>query len=221
MNHWSDQWQVERAPNQADTVTFWRGLWSEPVNHSEGSWTEVVASQCTSITPMNPVIITPGDVAEAVCRASNWKSPGLDRLHHYWLKGFVCWQDWRSDVKSKAAKIRRAQQQTGGGPGPAPSSAMEESLMAFIGHKAAEGLAVADTLEIPEGVAEVEAGGDEDIHNPVVDDRKTTKKQDRLEECLEVQAAAMNTLSQSMNNLAAAINNFAAALKSIANKSDK
>ncbi|CAG4938847.1 unnamed protein product [Parnassius apollo] len=46
-----------------------------------------------------------------------------------WIK---CWQDWRSDVKSKAAKIRRAQQQTGGEPEPAPLSAMEESLMAFI-----------------------------------------------------------------------------------------
>ncbi|CAG5037574.1 unnamed protein product [Parnassius apollo] len=77
------------APNQADTVAFWRGLWSEPVNHSEGPWTEVVASQCASITPMDPVIITPDDVAEAVRRAPNWKSPGLDGLHHYWLKGFM------------------------------------------------------------------------------------------------------------------------------------
>ncbi|CAG5036247.1 unnamed protein product [Parnassius apollo] len=77
------------APNQADTVEFWRGLWSEPVNHSEGPWTEVVASQCAGITPMDPVIITPDDVAEAVRRAPNWKSPGLDGLHHYWLKGFM------------------------------------------------------------------------------------------------------------------------------------
>ncbi|CAG5057360.1 unnamed protein product [Parnassius apollo] len=77
------------APNQADTVAFWRGLWSEPVNHSEGPWTEVVASQCTGITPMDPVIITPDDVAEAVRRTPNWKSPGLDGLHHYWLKGFM------------------------------------------------------------------------------------------------------------------------------------
>ncbi|CAG5027115.1 unnamed protein product [Parnassius apollo] len=52
------------APNQADTVAFWRGLWSEPVNHSEGPWTEVVASQCAGITPMDPVIITPDDVDE-------------------------------------------------------------------------------------------------------------------------------------------------------------
>ncbi|CAG5021655.1 unnamed protein product [Parnassius apollo] len=77
------------APNQADTVAFWRSLWSEPVNHSEGPWAEVVASQCAGIRPMDPVIITPDDVAEAVRRAPNWKSPGLDGLHHYWLKGFM------------------------------------------------------------------------------------------------------------------------------------
>ncbi|CAG5031072.1 unnamed protein product [Parnassius apollo] len=62
---------------KANTVAFWRGLWSEPVNHSEGPWTEVVASQGASITPMDPVIITPDDVAEAVRRAPNWKSPGI------------------------------------------------------------------------------------------------------------------------------------------------
>ncbi|CAG4960393.1 unnamed protein product [Parnassius apollo] len=77
------------VPNQADTVAFWRSLWSEPVNHNEGPWTEVVARQCAGITPMDPVIITPEDVAEAVRRAPNWKSPGLDGLHHYWLKGFM------------------------------------------------------------------------------------------------------------------------------------
>ncbi|CAG4930533.1 unnamed protein product [Parnassius apollo] len=77
------------APNQADTVAFWRSLWSEPVNHIEGPWKEVVASQCPGMTPMDPVIITPDDVPEAVRRAPNWKSPGLDGLHHYWLKGFM------------------------------------------------------------------------------------------------------------------------------------
>ncbi|CAG5030273.1 unnamed protein product [Parnassius apollo] len=53
------------ATNQADTVAFWRSLWSKPVNHNEGPWTEVVARQCAGITPMDPVIITPDDVAEA------------------------------------------------------------------------------------------------------------------------------------------------------------
>ncbi|CAG5055574.1 unnamed protein product [Parnassius apollo] len=77
------------VPNHANMVAFWRSLWSEPVNHNEGPWTEVVASQCAGITPMDPVIITPDDVAEAVRRAPNWKSPGLNGLHHYWLKVFM------------------------------------------------------------------------------------------------------------------------------------
>ncbi|CAG4935024.1 unnamed protein product [Parnassius apollo] len=77
------------VPNQADTVAFWRSLWSEPKNHNEGPWMEVGASQCASIMPRDPVSITPDDVAEAVRRAPNWKSPGLDELHHYWLKAFV------------------------------------------------------------------------------------------------------------------------------------
>ncbi|CAG5016602.1 unnamed protein product [Parnassius apollo] len=76
-------------PDQADTIAFWRGLWSEPINYSEGSWIEVVTTQGASVTPMNPITITPEDVAEAVRRAPNWKRPGLDRLNHYWLKGFV------------------------------------------------------------------------------------------------------------------------------------
>ncbi|CAG5038205.1 unnamed protein product [Parnassius apollo] len=99
------------APNQADMVAFWRSLWSEPVNHNEGPWTEVVASQCASITPMDPVIITPDDVAEAVRRAPNWKSPGLDGLHHYWLKGFM------SDQKRIYKSLERLEV-CGEGPGP-------------------------------------------------------------------------------------------------------
>ncbi|CAG4995622.1 unnamed protein product [Parnassius apollo] len=54
-NHWSDQRYVERAqePHQANTVAFWRSLWSEPVNHSEGPWTEVVANRVRYILRSN------------------------------------------------------------------------------------------------------------------------------------------------------------------------
>ncbi|CAG4949093.1 unnamed protein product [Parnassius apollo] len=92
------------APNQADNVAFWRGLWSEPVNHNEGPWREIVASQCASTTPMDPVIITPDDVAQAVRRAPNWKSPGLDGLHHYWLKGACTLSKMYVLIRSKKDK---------------------------------------------------------------------------------------------------------------------
>ncbi|CAG5015590.1 unnamed protein product [Parnassius apollo] len=60
-----------QGPDQADIIAFWRGLWSEPVNHSEGPWMKVAASQGASVTPMDPITITPEDVAEAVRRAPN------------------------------------------------------------------------------------------------------------------------------------------------------
>ncbi|CAG4955511.1 unnamed protein product [Parnassius apollo] len=62
-----------QGPDQADIIAFWRGLWSEPVNHSEGPWMEVGASQGASVMPMDPITITPEDVAEVVRRAPNWK----------------------------------------------------------------------------------------------------------------------------------------------------
>lgn len=62
-----------------------------------------------------------------------------------WLnhKNFVLqsWQDWRSDVKAKSAKIKRSLNGTGGGP---PTkiilTPLEEELMAFLGQVVAEGL---------------------------------------------------------------------------------
>ncbi|CAG5024194.1 unnamed protein product [Parnassius apollo] len=46
-----------QGPDQADIIAFWRGLWSDPVNHSEGPWMEVVASQGASVT--HPTLWTP------------------------------------------------------------------------------------------------------------------------------------------------------------------
>ncbi|CAG5057835.1 unnamed protein product [Parnassius apollo] len=66
-----------QGPDQADIIAFWRGLWSEPVNHSEGPWMEVVASQGASVTPMDPITITPEDVAEAVRKSGARRAASL------------------------------------------------------------------------------------------------------------------------------------------------
>ncbi|CAH2088774.1 unnamed protein product [Euphydryas editha] len=78
-------------PNTADLVAFWRNIWSREVEHEEGPWIAAVQEACARIEPMNPITISSENVADAVRRAPNWKSPGIDGLHHYWLKGFsVC-----------------------------------------------------------------------------------------------------------------------------------
>ncbi|CAH2094526.1 unnamed protein product [Euphydryas editha] len=78
-------------PNTADLAAFWRNIWSREVEHEEGPWIAAVQEACARIEPMNPIAISSENVADAVRRAPNWKSPGVDGLHHYWLKGFsVC-----------------------------------------------------------------------------------------------------------------------------------
>ncbi|CAH2084520.1 unnamed protein product [Euphydryas editha] len=78
-------------PNTADLVAFWRNIWSREVEHEEGPWIAAIQEACAGIEPMNPIAISSENVADAVRRAPNWKSPGADGLHHYWLKGFsVC-----------------------------------------------------------------------------------------------------------------------------------
>ncbi|XP_052738597.1 uncharacterized protein LOC112058219 [Bicyclus anynana] len=75
-------------PNPADLIAFWRNIWSREVEHDEGPWISAIEETCAAIRPMNPVAISTEDVVGAVRRAANWKSPGPDGLHHYWLKAF-------------------------------------------------------------------------------------------------------------------------------------
>lgn len=69
---------------------FWRGIWSVPVEHTEGDWMNTVRRECETIEPMGPVTIDPEDVSCAIRAAQNWKSPGPDGLHNFWIKWFRC-----------------------------------------------------------------------------------------------------------------------------------
>ncbi|XP_062532919.1 uncharacterized protein LOC134201693 [Bombyx mori] len=79
---------VTERPAGQEMVTFWRNLWSRPVEHVEGSWMQVIEDSCAGIPPMSPVTISKGDIKAAVCSSSHWKSPGCDGLQLYWLKSF-------------------------------------------------------------------------------------------------------------------------------------
>ncbi|KAJ1518909.1 hypothetical protein ONE63_011481 [Megalurothrips usitatus] len=80
---------------------------------------------------------------------------GATKASDKWLKA---WQDWRSDVKSKAAKIKRHANGTGGGPALKVSlTPMEEELLAYLGDAAVSGHAVIDILDVPLETTYVEA----------------------------------------------------------------
>ena len=75
-----------RLPDPSVMHSFWHDIWSTPVSHNEGDWISVVERACESIEEMGAISICPLDVLNAIRPASNWKSPGPDGLHNFWLK---------------------------------------------------------------------------------------------------------------------------------------
>lgn len=71
-------------------------------------------------------------------------STGVTKSDDKWLKS---WQDWRSDVKSKAALLKREINKTGGGSIKAkPLTPLEEQLLGFLGPNIVSGHDVLDAL---------------------------------------------------------------------------
>ena len=73
-------------PSKDNTNNFWRNIWSIPVSHTEGDWIREIERICEPIEVMPAIRIYTEDVANAVRRMPNWKSPGPDGLHNFWLK---------------------------------------------------------------------------------------------------------------------------------------
>lgn len=69
-----------------EEVAFWRKHRSQPGNHKEGPWFEAVVGACVDVTPVIPINISEKDVVATIRTTPIWKSPGPNRLHHYWLK---------------------------------------------------------------------------------------------------------------------------------------
>ena len=75
-------------PNSDAMSNFWRSIWSAPIIHTDGVWMSIVKEKCAMVEQMVPVSITAEDVSCAIRPASNWKCPGPDGLHNFWLKWF-------------------------------------------------------------------------------------------------------------------------------------
>ncbi|XP_050554711.1 uncharacterized protein LOC126911475 [Spodoptera frugiperda] len=76
-------------PDADVTTSFWRSIWSAPVCHTEGDWIEKVRQKCELVPEMEQISITTEDVSNAAYPLANWKAPGPDGLHNFWLRWFT------------------------------------------------------------------------------------------------------------------------------------
>jgi len=74
-------------PQVDDTLLFWKQLWENPCQHDPSLLTHVKPKihPCESMTPP---VITHDLFLYATSRIKNWKAPGPDGLHGFWIKQF-------------------------------------------------------------------------------------------------------------------------------------
>lgn len=75
-------------PPLDDTLKFWKELWENPCQ-LDISILPHINEALGSVDSMNVPVITAEIFAYAVSRIKNWKAPGPDCLHGYWLKRFT------------------------------------------------------------------------------------------------------------------------------------
>ena len=69
---------------------FWSKLWDNPVDHKRNAeWIMTVEKELGNVTQQGNINITKEDVSIHLRKMPNWKVPGPDGLHGFWLKKFT------------------------------------------------------------------------------------------------------------------------------------
>lgn len=80
----------QHPPSKEDLETFWGGLWSNPVEHNKNAkWIEEEIKKHKETPDMTWEEVTREEVTRVSSKVHNWKAPGLDNIHNYWLKSLV------------------------------------------------------------------------------------------------------------------------------------
>lgn len=81
---------IKEAPCMAEVQTFWENVWSRPTEHnSEAEWIKEELDATQHLESMPEIVIDKIDIEIAIGRTLNWKTPGPDKIHNYWLKYFT------------------------------------------------------------------------------------------------------------------------------------
>ena len=75
-------------PPKRETEMFWKNIWEKETTHNnQADWLEKLKKEHnTKITPQENIIITEQDLKYKTRQMKNWRAPGPDMLHAFWLK---------------------------------------------------------------------------------------------------------------------------------------
>ena len=76
-------------PDKEKTREFLSGIWEKNVKHSKNAdWIQKVAEEMDSSKQQN-IDITPTKIKKRIRKISNWKTPGPEGVHGYWINMLV------------------------------------------------------------------------------------------------------------------------------------
>ena len=65
-------------------------LWNSTIDHDRNAeWLMTVEKELECVTQQGNINISKADVSMHLRKMPNWKAPGPDKLHGFWLKKFT------------------------------------------------------------------------------------------------------------------------------------
>jgi len=77
-----------QTPQMKEMENYWKEIWSNPKDYRESEWIKEIEEENSEIPQMNSINVMKEDLAEALKKSHNWKSPGQDKIHNFWYKNF-------------------------------------------------------------------------------------------------------------------------------------
>jgi hypothetical protein len=79
--------EQNKPPNPEEAVQFWSELWGNEVDHKKSAnWISEMKKETSNIETQHMISINAEKITKATRRMKNWKAPGPDQIHGYWLK---------------------------------------------------------------------------------------------------------------------------------------
>lgn len=79
---------INQPPTEKDK-DFCENIWSKSIKHNQDAKIWLMNSKQTNIEAETSVIISKQQVINAIKDVQNWKAPGPDGFHNFWLKKFT------------------------------------------------------------------------------------------------------------------------------------
>lgn len=80
----------EIRPDEGNMKEYWTNIWGESTKYNKNAtWLNFIEQHAESINEMEEGSISVEDIRIKLKTTANWKCPGPDNIHNYWLKSFT------------------------------------------------------------------------------------------------------------------------------------